>query len=225
MRNILLFIALIFGQASSAETTVYLCGDPPPVDDTSLKGELDGQANLLSKFIGKAELRGNIETSRTEVFSKYPNADKLVVDHYLLFQTCVILMDDRSLSTPQKLEELRKTRREFKEVSSSQKIARTCRHKDFDLERWGSDETITQSSGWRGGGSNPTNWCNDLINSIIQGRSIGPIHKADILEAHEEARWTGTFGRTREYNYHCTVKIQWNPIYKEKQDASRCGTI
>ena len=225
MRYLFMIAALIVVQPTLAETFAYLCGDPPPVDSRTLKGELNGQASFLSRFIGDAQLKGKIETSRKEVFSKYPNADKLVVDHYLLFQTCVILMNDNSLNTPQKLEELRKTRREFKDVSVSQKISGTCRHKDFGLERWGSEETITQSSGWVRGGSDPENWCNQLIRSIIQGRSIGPIHKATVQSTGEEGRWTGTFGRTREYNYHCKVKMQWSPVYKEKQDASRCGTI
>ncbi|HHC6556648.1 TPA: hypothetical protein ACN36H_003142 [Vibrio parahaemolyticus] len=225
MRFLLLAIVIVFSPASFAEPMAYLCGDPPPVDSSSLKGELNGKASFLSRFIGDAELKGKIETSREDVFSKYPNADKLVVDHYLLFQTCVIIMNDTSLDTSQKLEELRKTRREFKDVSVSQRIAATCRHKDFGLEHWGSQETITQSSGWMSGGSNPTNWCNQLTRSIIQGRSIGPIHKATVLNKGEEAKWTGTFGRTREYNYYCTVKMEWNPVYKEKQDASRCGTL
>jgi hypothetical protein len=223
MKRLAVFALLLSSWSALADTDAYVCGDPPPVDSTALKGELDGKASFLSKFIGDAKLRGNIETSRSEVFSKYPNADKLVVDHYLLFQTCVILMDDKSLDTTQKLEELRKTRREFKQVSASQKIAATCRHQDFGLERWESDEEISQSSGWVKGGSNPTNWCNELINIVIQGRSIGPVHKATVLDKSEQAKWA--LDRTRLYNYHCIIRMQWNPVFKEKQDASRCGTI
>ena len=225
VRIIIVLIAAAFCGVANAESFSYLCGDPPPVDNPSLKGELDGGANFLSKFIGEAKLKGNIEVKREEIFSKYPNADKLVVDHYMLYQTCVLLMNDESLSTSQKLEELRDMRREFESVSVSQKVAGTCRHKDFGLEKWDSQEDISQSSGWVGGGSNPTNWCNQLIGQIMSRRKIGPVHKATVIKKSEDGRWTGWHGRDRQYNYHCTVRIQWNPIYMEKQDASRCGTI
>ena len=38
----------------------------------------------------------------------------------------------------------------------------------------------------------------------------------------EKAKWT--WDRKRLYNYHCTIKIQWNPIYIEKADP-RCSRM
>lgn len=219
---IVILLTWLFGGYALAQDS---CGDPPQVADESLKGELNGQAQFLSRFIGDAQLKGRIETSRIAVFDKYPNADKLIIDYYLIYETCNILMRDTTLSTNQKLEEMRKTRREFLTVSSTQIIAKTCRHQDFGIERWGNEETVNQSSGWQGGGSNQVNWCNSVKNRFIQGRSIGPLHVASTVRSSEEARWSGTLGRTRQYNYHCIVKIQWNPIFNERQDASRCGTF
>src|SRR6185312_11976406 len=50
------------------------CGDPPRVDDQSLKGDLEGKAKFLSSLVGDANLKGQIESARTDIFSKYPNA-------------------------------------------------------------------------------------------------------------------------------------------------------
>lgn len=217
MAFILFVLAPTYGSADT-----FLCGDPPPLSDDKLSGELKSKAQFLSRFLGDAQLEGNIESTRTEVLSKYPNADRVIADQYLLYQTCVMLMKDDSLPTTQKLEELRKMRREFHSTFESQKIYRKCRHPDFGQEGWANEETIPQSSGWVGGGSNPDNWCNTLISQIIQGRSIGPIHKATVLDKSQEARWT--WDRRRQYNYHCTVNMKWNPIYAERIDP-RCGTM
>ncbi|MGH0036981.1 MAG: hypothetical protein ACQGVK_18290 [Myxococcota bacterium] len=216
-------VLLVIG-AISAKAETYLCGDPPPVADESLAGELSSKAKVLSRFLGDAELSGKIKTSRSEVFSRYPNADRVVVDHYLLYQTCLILTRDKGLSTTQKLEELRKMRREFQTAFQQQKIYRVCRHPDFGQVGWAYNDTITQSSGWVGGGSNPTNWCNQLIAATVRGRSIGPQHKATVIDKSEQGKWTGTFNRTRKYNYHCTIKLEWEPVYRERRDP-RCGEM
>lgn len=225
MKVLFVLITILFSGFVYAQDLAYLCGDPPPVDNTQLKSDIEGKANLLKRFVGNVALKGSIESSRKEIFSKYPSADKLVVDHYITYQTCVLLMNDTSLNTRQKLEELRKMRTEFQTVSDNQRIVKTCRHPDFGLQEWGATEEITQSSGWVGGGSNKTNWCNQLIGQIIHRRKIDSNHKAAIIRKSEEGRWTGLLGRDRQYNYQCTIRMQWSPIYNERQDASRCGVI
>lgn len=96
----------------------------------------------------------------------------------------------------------------------------TCRDKSFGIESWSNREKVTQSSGWVGGGSNPQNWCNTLINSSVRGRSIGAEHKTTVLDSGEESKkdWKGYV----EYNYRCTISIEWNPIYKQGK-SSLCG--
>ena len=129
-------------------------------------------------------------------------------------------MNDKSLSTPQKLEELRKMRAEFHSTFNTQKVYKQCRLEEFGQEGWASQETLNGASGWINGGSNPDNWCNQFIAQTVQGRSIGPRHKATVLAKSEEEKWT--WDRRRLYNYHCTILMEWNPIYIEKQDP-RCG--
>ena len=90
-----------------------ICGDPPPVANESLKGEILGKAQFLSKHLGDAQLGGKIETSRTEIFSKYPDAEKSRANAYYEYQVCVLLMNDKRMTTKEKLDELRKIRQEF----------------------------------------------------------------------------------------------------------------
>ena len=97
---------------------------------------------------------------------------------------------------------------------------KTCRLSDFGQEGWSKTETVTQSSGWQGGGSNPTNWCNQLTASFIQSRSIDSKYNKEVLGQSEESNkdWKGHV----TYNYHCTVKVDWEPVYAERTDP-KCG--
>ena len=52
------------------------CGDPPRVDDQRLKAEINGDVQVLSRRIGGAGLKSQLETARSDIFSKYPDADE-----------------------------------------------------------------------------------------------------------------------------------------------------
>lgn len=76
------------------------CGEPPSNMDQVIKGELEGKAKFLTGFIGDAGLKGQIEAARTDVLHKYPNADRVRTDAWLLYMLCMnVLSDPRS--TPQ----------------------------------------------------------------------------------------------------------------------------
>jgi hypothetical protein len=89
------------------------CGDPPSLptvleNSESVKGELQGQANILSKLVGKAELGGQIETAKKTInqnSSEYFAAQKTA---YLAYMFCKIVMTDATLSAAQKLEAIGK---------------------------------------------------------------------------------------------------------------------
>lgn len=111
-------------------------------------------------------------------------------------------------------------------ITSEPKIAvnqnipiRACTDKDYYQIGWNRSEPIDGISGWRGGGSNPTNWCNQLINNSIQGRSIDSNHEVKVINSSEEGRWTGTFGRTRQYNYYCKILLNWDPKFEKKENV------
>jgi hypothetical protein len=110
-------------------------------------------------------------------------------------------------------------------VSSSSHAAapetyKTCRLPEFGIEKWLHTEDIGQSSGWRDGGKSQQDWCNELIALLVEGRSIGPEHEAEILGMSERSDkdWLGH----ATYNYYCKVRLKWQPLYAERQD-SRCG--
>jgi hypothetical protein len=79
------------------------CGGQPPIHDQTLKADLEGKAQSLSKSVGDANLKGQIETARTDIFSKYPNAGATRSDAYLLWVFCNSVMRDPKLSNQEKL--------------------------------------------------------------------------------------------------------------------------
>lgn len=111
---------------------------------------------------------------------------------------------------------------DIEEVIINPSRPKTCRHVDFGQEGWERTEKVTQSSGWGSGGSNPTNWCNQLTDGFIQTRSLGSNYKSTVLDNSQESR-RDILGHVT-YNYHCTIEISWGPKYVEKTDP-KCGML
>jgi hypothetical protein len=86
------------------------CGDPPHVDDQSLKGDLEGKAEFLSRLVGDAGLKGQIEAVRTDVFGKYPNAGTARSDAYLEYMFCSFVLSDPRLSAQEKFRAIQEFR-------------------------------------------------------------------------------------------------------------------
>lgn len=79
--------------------------------------------------------------------------------------------------------------------------------------------------GWRGGGYNQESYCGDLTAASVAARRLGgTAYSISRIGNSEEGRWAGGLQRRREYNYHCSIKISWDPIYNERRDE-RCGVI
>jgi hypothetical protein len=102
MRATLVTIVMLFALAQSA--LAQQCGDPPRVDDQMLKAEIEGKAKFLSSLVGDAGLKGQVEMAKADIFSKYPNADKLHSDTYLLYMFCTFVLSDAKLSVQDKLQ-------------------------------------------------------------------------------------------------------------------------
>jgi hypothetical protein len=86
------------------------CGEPPRVDDQTLKGDLEGKAKFLLSFVGDANLKGQIETARTDIFSKYPNAGATRSDAYLEYMFCSFVLTDQKLSAQEKFHAIQEFR-------------------------------------------------------------------------------------------------------------------
>jgi len=93
----------------SAYAQTSLCGEAPPVKDSHLKGEIEGKAQFLSRFLGDASLGGKVEQSKTEIFSRYKDADERS-KAYFDYEVCILLMQDKSMTTTQKIETLSRFR-------------------------------------------------------------------------------------------------------------------
>ena len=90
---------------------VSLCGPPPALspileNDESLKGQLKGQADFLTKFVGRAELGGEVEAARKQLYQSSDGFLAAQKDAYLAYVFCVILLQDKNLDTLKKLEAL-----------------------------------------------------------------------------------------------------------------------
>jgi hypothetical protein len=81
-----------------------VCGDAPPNLDERLKGELDSKATVLSRFVGDLKFKGQVEYEKNDVLSRYPNADKLRLNQYYMYQICILIMSDSRMPTEKKFE-------------------------------------------------------------------------------------------------------------------------
>lgn len=91
------------------------CGDPPIVANETTRAAIEGKAEFAYGFLGKAELGGEIEKSREDVFREYPNADKANADRYLQYQICIYLYTDDTLTNLEKIARLLELRKAFLE--------------------------------------------------------------------------------------------------------------
>jgi len=103
-------LAILAGSAGPLLAHGGACGDAPPVEESDFKGVLEGKAALLSKYIGDAALKGQVELAKTDVLKQYPKADELRINQYFLYVACLTIMADTKSPMSEKLKELRATR-------------------------------------------------------------------------------------------------------------------
>jgi hypothetical protein len=105
----------LFLLASNSMADEVDCGPPPAFTmaqkvDESLKGQLAGQADFLSKLVGKAELAGQVDAARTSIYQTSDQAFAAQKDAYLAYMFCKIVMQDKTLSTKDKLDAINQFR-------------------------------------------------------------------------------------------------------------------
>jgi hypothetical protein len=99
------------------------CGDQPPYADESLRAKIEADAQFLSRRLGGISGTTEYETKKNEILSKYPNADRLLYESVLSYRVCQIVMNDSTLTTKQKVDELS----ELSDVKSGPIIVTTSR--------------------------------------------------------------------------------------------------
>lgn len=102
------FSAILLLQITSAHALEAKCGDPPRIEDQSLKVEVEGKAKLLFRSIADTSLSGKMEAARTDIFSKFPDANKARSDTYFQYMFCQFVINDPQLSELKKIDALKK---------------------------------------------------------------------------------------------------------------------
>jgi hypothetical protein len=101
-------ILMCANEASLAQDAA-ICGSAPSLpstveSDENVRGQLQGQANLLSKWVGKAELAGEVETARKQIYQSSTGYFAAYNDAYLAYIFCLIIFQDKTLNTRDKLD-------------------------------------------------------------------------------------------------------------------------
>jgi hypothetical protein len=99
IRAIILWMALVVTSIAHAQVN---CGPQPdvPADvKQKLKGDVEGKAQIFTKLLGDANLKGTVETSRSEVYQKYKDLDKSQIDRYMIWISCQNIMSSQLTAT------------------------------------------------------------------------------------------------------------------------------
>jgi hypothetical protein len=94
-----LFPFFSFAAYSQAE----VCGASPPFavakeEAEAVKGDLNGKAQALSKYLGTAELGGRIEKERKTIYQTSEGSEATRKDAYLAYLFCMIVMGNAARS-------------------------------------------------------------------------------------------------------------------------------
>ena len=113
--NWLFFVGLVLGTMNAAFAEQINCGTPPQLspllqNDESIKGALQSKAQFLSRLVGQAELGGQIEATKKEIYVQSKDYYPAQQEAYLNYLFCVIISSDTKLSTLEKLDALSKIR-------------------------------------------------------------------------------------------------------------------
>ncbi|MBK3660971.1 hypothetical protein JJE66_06865 [Bradyrhizobium diazoefficiens] len=119
-----IFVGLAVGTTNSAFGQQINCGPPPTLDqklqnDESIKGNLQGKAQLLSKYVGQADLGGQIDAVKKEIYTQSKDYYPAQQEAYLNYLFCSIISADTKLSTLEKLDALAKFKATRQQGSSN----------------------------------------------------------------------------------------------------------
>jgi hypothetical protein len=95
------------------------------------------------------------------------------------------------------------------------KVSKACRIPSNGVERYGRGFEVNRDSGWRGGGTgySSSDWCRDLTAVLRGEHPDGQFTVVTYSEDHKDACWPGN---CPQYLYHCTIRVETEPIYFEK---------
>jgi hypothetical protein len=75
----------------------------PKFIQDQLKGDVEGKAQVFTRLLGDAQLKGTIDTSRTELYQEHGNLDQHQIDMYFMWVSCQTINADKKLTTSEKI--------------------------------------------------------------------------------------------------------------------------
>jgi hypothetical protein len=90
-------------QTPAARGEDFVCPSPTAQSNNDIKMDIDGKASTLFK-IGNADLKGSVQKTVVDLFSKYPNADRVAIINTMLSVDCNIIKNSTTLSDSEKLD-------------------------------------------------------------------------------------------------------------------------
>ena len=97
---------------------------------------------------------------------------------------------------------------------------KVCRDPAHGVEQYQYSESVSDQSGWRGGGYSQPAFCSELMRR--KEAAIGQSIVWGTPQSSEDSRRVG-LGRV-EYNYVCTISAQWAPVYRAAR-SEICGQV
>ncbi len=102
---------LLGSERALGDDAEAICGQPPPVADERVVAEIEGRFSGLSWLdLGGS---GRYEQRRDEILSRYPNADRTLIELSIFRSVCLILMGDGEMTQREKIEALGALRRDM----------------------------------------------------------------------------------------------------------------
>jgi hypothetical protein len=86
--RMMMLIAILLGACGLPARAQVQCGGTPsqvPVStQEQLKGDVEGKAQILAKFLPGAQIKGAVEISKNELYQEHRNVDKYQIDMYFM---------------------------------------------------------------------------------------------------------------------------------------------
>ncbi len=95
---LLLMLATAFASAAD-----FACPSPSGQTAQEVAADINGQAQTIMK-LGNADIQGKVKTTIIDLYSKYPNADRVAIASTMIYTTCSFIKNSSQLSDEQKLD-------------------------------------------------------------------------------------------------------------------------
>lgn len=89
------------------------CIHEAPSSDKALDADTSLGIGAIKRVLAEVKIGFDVRGKQVEIYSNYPKADQLVMNHNFMFMICTSLRDDKSITPRQRTEELFKLRREI----------------------------------------------------------------------------------------------------------------